>query len=348
MGNMPTVCRPSLSLPDHVVDLDDVVLHMQHQHSEHPRLGTALRLMRSTSVARRHLIDPLEIVTTPRTFGQRMRRYAEEGTRLGVSAAKQALDEADTVCAEIDNLIVVSCTGYLLPGLDAYIANQMGLESRVRRLSFTQVGCAGGAYSLARAQELHKAHTGAVTLIVAVELSSLSYQAGDSSIASFVSTALFGDAAAAVVIRDDRPGFQLNDAYEDLTHDSLGHISYVVDELGFHFDTNPRISRIVANAMPQLKEWLGKIGGPVDPEFLISHTGGPRIMHEVSKGLQIPTDMFRLSEKSLQGRGNTASVVVFDVLRQTFEDPPEVGDSGLIIAFGPGVTTVAVTGSWVG
>ncbi len=342
---MSTVCRPSLSLPDHVVDLDDVVLHMQHQHSGHPRLGTALRLMRSTSVATRHLIDPLEIVTTPRTFGQLMRRYAEEGSRLGVSAAKQALDEADTVCAEIDNLIVVSCTGYLLPGLDAYIANQLGLEPRVRRLSFTQVGCAGGAYSLARAHELHKAHPGGVTLIIAVELCSLSYQAGDSSIASFVSTALFGDAAAAAVIRDDRPGFRLNDAYEDLAPDSLEHISYVVDELGFHFDTNPRISRVVANAMPQLKKWLGK---SVNLGFLVSHTGGPRIMYEVSKGLQIPTDMFRLSEKSLQRRGNTASVVVFDVLRQTFENPPEEGDSGLIIAFGPGVTTVAVTGSWVG
>ncbi|UAL68463.1 type III polyketide synthase [Streptomyces angustmyceticus] len=329
------------------MSLDDVVFHMEQQHSEHDRLGTALNLMRSTSVETRHLVDPLEIVTSPRTFGQRMRRYAEEGTRLGVMAAKQALDEADTECAEIDNLIVVSCTGYLLPGLDAYIANQLGLESQVRRLSFAQVGCAGGAYALARARELHRASPGAVTLIVAVELCSLSYQAGDSSIASFVSTALFGDAAAAAVVRDNRPGFLLEDTYEELAPDSIGHISYVVDELGFHFDTNPRISRVVANAMPQLRNWLREVGEITEPEFLVSHTGGPRIMYEVSKGLRIPAEMFDLSEKSLKGRGNTASVVVFDVLRQTFENPPNSRDSGLIIAFGPGVTTVAVTGTWV-
>ncbi|MFI9236955.1 hypothetical protein [Streptomyces sp. NPDC053079] len=53
-----------------------------------------------------------------------------------------------------------------------------------------------------------------------------------------------------------------------------------------------------------------------------------------------------LSENSLTRRGNTASVVVLDVLEQTFARPPHHGAQGLVIAFGPGVTTVAVTGTW--
>ncbi|MCF3106161.1 type III polyketide synthase [Streptomyces roseoverticillatus] len=346
---MSTVCRPALSLPEHSATLDEVVDHMAGLHAGHPRIRSALGLMRNTSVRTRSLIDPFDTVTSPRTFGERMRRYATAGTELGVSAAERALAEADTTPDEVDHLLLVSCTGYLLPGLDAHIAGRLGLRRDARRLAFTQVGCAGGAYALARARELSLAHPGSVTLVVAVELCSLSYQPGDDRIASFVSTALFGDAAAACVVRDDRPGLRLDAAYEDLAPDTLRHISYDVDELGFHFDTDPRISRVVAESVPLLEAWLRthtSVLAP-QPDFLISHTGGPRIMYEVSKGLGIPPAMFELSENSLARRGNTASVVVLDVLAQTFAVPPHPGAKGLVIAFGPGVTTVAVTGTWV-
>ncbi|GGP33123.1 type III polyketide synthase [Streptomyces abikoensis] len=345
---MSTVCRPVLCLPEHTVTLDEAVSHMGALHSAHPRIGTAQRLMRNTSVRTRHLVDPFADVVRPRTFGERTRRYAEAGTELGVRAARGALAEAGTAPDEVDHLVLVSCTGYLLPGLDARVAGRLGLRRDVRRLAFTQVGCAGGAYALARARELAAVRPGSVTLIVAVELCSLSYQPGDDRIASFVSTALFGDAAAACVVREDRPGLRLDASYEDLAPDTLGHISYEVDELGFHFDTNPRISRVVAEAMPGLRRWL-EDETPVlapQPDFLVGHTGGPRIMYEVSKGLGIPPAMFELSENSLTRRGNTASVVVLDVLEQTFDDPPRAGAQGLVVAFGPGVTTVAVTGTW--
>ncbi len=345
---MSTVCRPVLCLPDHTATLDEVVAHMGRRHAGHPRIGSALQLMRNTSVRTRSLVDPFEEVTRFRTFGERMRRYAEAGTALGTRAAEGALENAETSPGDVDHLVLVSCTGYLLPGLDASIANRLGLRRNVRRFAFTQVGCAGGAYALARARELSLARPGSVTLVVAVEICSLSYQPDDDSIASFVSTALFGDAAAACVVREDRPGLRLDASYEDLAPGTLSHISYEVDELGFHFDTNPRISRVVAEAMPGLELWL-RTETPVlspGPDFLVSHTGGPRIMYEVSKGLGIPPALFELSENSLTRRGNTASVVVLDVLEQTFARPPHHGAQGLVIAFGPGVTTVAVTGTW--
>ncbi|MBL1095004.1 MULTISPECIES: type III polyketide synthase [Streptomyces] len=346
---MSVVCRPALSLPEHVVSLEEVISHTSKQHATHTRIKSALSLMRSTSVQSRSLIDPFEEVTRFRTFGQRMRRYAEAGTRLGVDAARHALAAADTHTREVDNMILVSCTGYLLPGLDAHIANEMGLRQNVRRLSFGQVGCAGGAYALSRARELEIAHPNSVTLVISVELCSLSYQPDDSSIASFISTALFGDAAAACVIRNDRPGMRIDNSHEELAPNTLGYISYGVDEFGFHFDTNPRISRIVAETMPGLGKWLLGNSDVLSPQpgFLISHTGGPRIMYEVSKGLGIPPEMFDLSENSLKRRGNTASAVVFDVLEQTFGQPPKSGETGLMLAFGPGVSTVAVTGTWV-
>ncbi|MFI9202214.1 type III polyketide synthase [Streptomyces sp. NPDC053048] len=345
---MSTVCRPVLRLPEHRATLDDVVSHMGRQHAGHPRIGTALQLMRNTSVRTRSLVDPFEEVTRRRSFGERMRRYAEAGTDLGAGAAEGALAAAETSLEEVDQLILVSCTGYLLPGLDAHIANRLGLRRDVRRLAFGHVGCAGGAYALARARELALARPGSVTLVVAVELCSLSYQPDDDTIASFVSTALFGDAAAACVVREDRPGLRLDASYEDMAPGTLAHISYDVDELGFHFDTSPRISRVIAESMPRLKRWLQEETAAFapQPDVLISHTGGPRVMYEVSKGLGIPPAMFELSENSLARRGNTAAVVVLDVLEQTFAEPPRDGATALLVAFGPGVSTVALVGTW--
>ncbi|WP_372411706.1 type III polyketide synthase [Streptomyces luteireticuli] len=345
---MSTVCQPVLCLPDHTLALDDVVDHMARRHAGHPRIRTATQLMRNTSVRTRSLVDPFEEVVRGRSFGERMRRYAEAGTDLGSRAAERALAAAGTTVDEVDHLLVVSCTGYLLPGLDAHLAARLGLRRGVRRLAFTQAGCAGGAYALARARELAVAHPGSVTLVVAVELCSLSYQPDDDRIASFVSTALFGDAAAACVVREDRPGLRLENAYEDLAPGTLGHISYDVDESGFHFDTNPRISRVVAEAMPGLRDWLRRETSVLapQPDVLVSHTGGPRIMYEVSKGLGIPPALFELSGNSLAERGNTASAVVLDVLEQTFATRPRPGAQTLVLAFGPGVTTVAVTGTW--
>lgn len=345
---MSTICRPAPVIPDHVVTLEEITDHMSRRHADHPRLGTALRLMQNTSVQKRFLVDPFDIVTSGRDFGARMRRYAEAGTEMGVRAAERALENADTAPSEIDQLIVVSCTGYCLPGLDAHIANRMKLSRTTRRLSFGQIGCAGGAAALVRASELARVYPGSTTLVIAVELCSLSYQPDDRSIASFVSTALFGDSAVACVVRDDRTGLRIGHTYEDLAPDTLGHISYEVDELGFHFDTNPRISRVVADAMPGLVRWLRTETDALAPlpDFLVSHTGGPRIMYEVSKGTGIPPHMFELSERCLTERGNTASAVVLDVLDRTFADPPRPGDTGLMIAFGPGVTTVALTGTW--
>lgn len=345
---MTIACRPALEYPPHVVHQDEVLDYVEKAHADHPRIRDVVRLMRSTEVETRAMALPFQEIVRPRSFGERNTTYLRICRELGFAAAQRALAQATTSPEEIDQLIVMSCTGFVMPGLDAHLIGELGLPRNVRRLPVSQLGCAGGAYALARAKDFADGHPGATTLIVAVELCSLSYQPGDTDLASFISTALFGDAAAACVVRSGRPGLHLDSVFDDLAPDSLRHIAYDVDELGFHFRTNPRISRLVGELMPLVAQWLKETEGAEawQPDFVLSHTGGPRIMHQVSKGLGIPRPMFVRSEESLTQRGNTASTVVLDVLAQTFDDPPEDGARGLMIAFGPGVTTTALTATW--
>ena len=97
-------------------------------------------------------------------------------------------------------IITVSCTGFMIPSVDAYLSPEMGFRPNVRRLPITELGCAAGAAGLTRAWEYLRAHPEATVLLVAVELPTLTFQRGDLSQANLISAILFGDGAAAAVI----------------------------------------------------------------------------------------------------------------------------------------------------
>ena len=71
---------------------------------------------------------------------------------------------------------------------------------RLARLPITESGCAGGVVGLARARDYLVAHPRAVALVLALEFASLTFQRWDRSAANVVSTAIFGDGGAAVVL----------------------------------------------------------------------------------------------------------------------------------------------------
>ena len=124
-------------------------------------------------------------------------------------AAADALAKADMVPTDVDLLMTVSCTGVMIPSLDAHLATAMGFRSDVRRLPVTELGCAAGAAGLAHAGEYLSAFPDRTALLVAVELPTLTFQRKDFSQANLISAVLFGDGAAGVVVtgRATRPVF---------------------------------------------------------------------------------------------------------------------------------------------
>src|SRR5205085_1709531 len=135
------------------------------------------------------------------------REYREKAIELGLRVTSDALARADMVPSDVDLLITVSCTGVMIPSLDAYLATEMGFRSDVRRLPITELGCAAGAAGLARAWEYLRAFPDRTALLVAVELPTLTFQRADVSQANLISSVLFGDGAAGVAITGrENPG----------------------------------------------------------------------------------------------------------------------------------------------
>ena len=361
---MATVCAPELVWPEHVIGQDAMVAAVAGRRAGLPHLGRGLEVMRNTEVATRRMVrsldDTLDDTLAGTGFGARNQLYATHAVRLGAEAGRRALASAGVDPIDIDALVVVSCTGYMLPGPDAYIAAQLGLRATVRRLPIQQLGCAAGGTAIAQAHDFLRAHPyryqdGRPTnhtnaLVIAVELCSLSYQPDRTSISDFISVGLFGDGAAATVVRgdDQAPGPRLIANAQHLVPDSTQVIAGTTSEEGFHFATNPKVRTTVPMVIPVIERFLEQHGTkPGDLEFVICHTGGPAVLRAVAEGLDLPTELLELSWQSLREVGNVSSVVVLDVLARTFrQQRPEHDATGLLLAFGPGFTTEMVLCTW--
>jgi 1,3,6,8-tetrahydroxynaphthalene synthase len=357
---MATVCAPELVWPEHVIGQEQMVAAVADRQAGLPHLDRGLQVMRNTEVATRRMVRSLDDTLGDdgdQSFGARNQLYASHAVRLGAEAGRRALASAGVDPIDVDALVVVSCTGYMLPGPDAYIAGELGLRSTVRRLPIQQLGCAAGGTAIAQAHDYLRAHPyrfedGRPTnvLVIAVELCSLSYQPEHTSISDFISAGLFGDGAAATVVRgDDRaPGPRLIANAQHLVPDSTQVIAGTTSEQGFHFATNPRVRTTVPTVIPVVERFLEQHGTkPGDLEFVICHTGGPAVLRAVADGLDLPADLLALSWDSLREVGNVSSVVVLDVLARTFtQQRPAHDATGLLLAFGPGFTTEMVLCAW--
>ncbi|MFC5156078.1 type III polyketide synthase [Streptomyces amakusaensis] len=345
------ITRPAVVVPEHVVTQDEIVTALGELFADVPHVERGLSLIRSTTVETRRLVAGLEEIFSERSFGVRNASYAEEVVRLGSEAARQALDAAGVAAAEVDHLVFVSCTGYSLPGPDAYIAQEIGCRPTMRRTPIQQLGCAAGVSAMAEAFNFLQAYPDATVLAVAAELSSLSFQPDESTLSDFISNGIFGDGAAAAVLRRAdaaSTGFHMWGARQHLLPASQSVIAGQTTERGFHFKTDPRVRNTVPKVIPEIESFLAEFGTkPGDLGFCVSHTGGPLIMDGVEKGLSLPDGALRHSRESMARIGNTSSVSVFDVLRRHHDEgSPEHASPGLVVAFGPGFTTEMIVGAW--
>ena len=231
-----TIAATATALPPHTITRDDVKYYMGRVFDIPDRkLEAMMSIVDNARVHKRHAIFPIEYTVEPRALSKTNQEYMEHAIKLGREAAEKCLERAGLAPADIDLIITVSCTGFMIPSLDAYLIHLMGFRPNVRRMPFTELGCAAGAMALGRAADYLKAKPGGNVLIIAVELPSLTFQRKDISQANLISSILFGDGAAAVVVRGKAvhgPKILFSETYT--FPDSLGAMGFDLRDSGFH------------------------------------------------------------------------------------------------------------------
>lgn len=294
----------------------------------------------NAGIEKRHIVRPVEWYEGEHGWKTRNAVYLEAAEKLYVEAARKALDRAGVAAGEIDALVTVSTTGIATPSLEARVAGRMGFRNDVERLPIFGLGCAGGVTGLAAAARLAAAAPGRTILFVTVELCSTSIRLDKLSKANIVATALFGDGAAAVVLRSGaEAAVEVEGGGEILWPDTLGIMGWDVEDpgLGVIFDRSipPFVEENMAKAVTQI---LARVGRERDEIARFTcHPGGAKVVAALEQSLGLGEGALDHERAVLRDYGNmSAPTVLFVLERLLASGMPE---RTMLLALGPGFTT---------
>jgi alkylresorcinol/alkylpyrone synthase len=353
-GSSPpiTIAATATAVPPFRIGRDQVKQYLQRVFSlSDDRLEAMLAIVDHSQVRQRYCIDPIETIIQPRTLDQVNREYAAHAVRLGATVAEDCLARAGIGAAQVDLFITVSCTGVMIPSLDAHLANRFGFRSDVRRLPITELGCAAGAAALAHAADYLRAYPDATVLVVAVELPSLTFQRYDTSQANLISSILFGDGAAAAIVTGDSAarGPRIARTESFLFPHSLDAMGFDLQTSGFHIVLSRDVPELIRKEVRGLVDgFLGRAG--VRREELgafIVHPGGRKLLTFIEEELGLSVADTECSWHVLREYGNQSSVSVLFVLHEWLaRHAAPQGAHGLIAAFGPGFSANLLLLRW--
>jgi alkylresorcinol/alkylpyrone synthase len=340
-----TLLAVGTALPEHILT---PALRRSLLETVWPRL----KLIRTTAEeggGDRHLVVAPEQLLAQRGLTESMELYAVEATRLAEAAGRRALDAAGVAAGEIDVVITVSCTGYVVPSIDVALAERLGLRPDAVRLPITQLGCSGGAAGLGFAHRHLVAYQRQRVLVIAVEVPSLNFQPDDSSLDNLTASMVFGDGAAAAVLTgsDLAPrGLQILSAGSQLIPASARLLGYDLRSDGFHVVLDRRLPRLIeARIGAAVGDFLGKAEMP-RIDFLAAHGGGPRILDAVQKALGLDDALLAPSRQTFEQVGNVSSASVLFTLTALAESLGKTPSDGLGIGLGPGVSVELLQLGW--
>ncbi len=294
----------------------------------------------NAGIAKRHIVRPLEWYEGEHGWRARNAVYIEAAEALYIEAAEKALERAGIRAADVDALVTVSTTGIATPSLEARVAGRMGFRSDAERIPVFGLGCAGGVTGLSAAARLAAAAPGRTVLFVTVELCSTSIRLDKLSKANIVATALFGDGAAAAVLRSGEAGaLQIEGGGEILWPDTLGIMGWDVDDPGLGVIFDRAIPPFVEESMDAaVGRILAKIGMERDAIGRFTcHPGGAKVVAALEQALHLAPDALDHERAVLRDYGNmSAPTVLFVLERLLTSGMPE---RTMLLALGPGFTT---------
>src|SRR5215469_17989404 len=346
------IAATATAVPPHTITRDDVKYYMGRVFDiPERRLEAMMSIVDNAQVHKRHAIFPIEYTVDPRPLSKTNNEYIEHAIKLGVEATQKALERAGMKAEEIDLIITVSCTGFMIPSLDAHLINLLGFRSDVRRMPFTELGCAAGAMAMGRASDYLQAYPGSNVLVISVELPSLTFQRKDISQANLISSILFGDGAAAVVISSKpagrNPRILTSETYT--FPDSLGAMGFDLKDSGFHILLSKDVPEMIGAKIEELVDSFLSRHGQTRQSIRgwILHPGGSRLLGNVETALGLTKCQTQPSRDILGNVGNLSSATILFILQEWLEKRPLKKDEvAMAAAFGPGFSAEFLLLQW--
>jgi len=339
-------------LPKYYKDTKDIIpfvkLWMQDQDSRFQR--KVIKLFEGAAVDKRYSIMDPEEVFTATSFEEKNDIYTREVVKLAEQSLKKSLDKAHLKATDLDYIITVSCTGIMIPSMDAYLINSLAMKQDIVRLPVTEMGCAAGVSGIIYAKNFLKSNPNKRAAVVAVEAPTATFQLEDYSMTNIVSAAIFGDGASAVILSSYE-----EDEGPKIVDEAMYHFYDATHMMGFKL-VNSGLQMILDKEVPQkIAAHFPKIIHPFlernnltiqDIHHLIFHPGGKKIVQTVEELFGVLGKNINDTKEVLRLYGNMSSATVLYVLERFMDRSPAKGERGIMLSFGPGFSAQRILLEW--
>jgi len=314
------------------------------------------RLHSRTGVEGRYFSRPLKDYYDLDTWGKTNDVWIETAEQLGEQALCALLTESKLPPEKIGTIISVSVTGIACPSIEARLINKLRLPTHIKRTPIFGLGCVAGASGLARAADYVRAYPDQAAILLSVELCSLTWQRDNVSVPNLISSGLFGDGAAAVLVVGSQLAAEVGYKGPDVaasqptfypdSHDVMG---WEISEKGFRIVLSADVPTVVREHLGRnVDDFLASQGlVRSDIGSWIMHTGGPKVLEANAEALGLTREDFALSWDALRRAGNLSSASVLMVLNDVMrEHRPQPGTRSLLVAMGPGFCSEMLLLNW--
>ena len=333
------------AVPPYVISQSDAAFFATSAFGERfPEFGQVAGVFMTSGIRRRRAVRPLEWYMQPLGWPERSEAYVDGACALFIESARDALDKAGLRAADVDTVVTVSSTGITTPSIEARAAGAMGFRPDVERVPVFGLGCAGGVSGLSIAARMAQSRPGSNVLLVAVETCTLSFRSDQLTKANVVATALFGDGAAALLLRaDEGAGTEVEAAAQHTWPDTLDIMGWSVDAegLGVIFDRSiPPFAE--EHFGPAARAMLARAGLALgDVDRFVCHPGGAKVVTALERALSLPQGLLSDERAVLEDYGNMSAPTVFFVLEKALATG--LPKRTLMTAMGPGFSAAIAT-----
>lgn len=325
--------------PPYVFRQEDVMAKAAEVFGHKPELMQRMaKSYGNAGVRQRNSCVPLEWYAAPHGWPERAQLFEDNAIRLLTQAGRNALKAADIAAKDVAATVTVSSTGFTTPSLDSLLQGPLGLAPTVQRLPVFGLGCAGGVIGLSRAAAIARAMPGRWVLFLCTELCGLTFRPADDSKANIIGTTIFGDGAAALLLRadDDTALARINAWGEHTWPDSRDIMGWRVEDDGLGVVFSRSIPNLVREKMRGVTDAFLSTQGLAQDDLsgLIVHPGGEKVLEALEACYEMPEGGLSDARAVLADHGNMSAVTVLAVLERTLAR----GAKGrhLMTALGPG------------
>jgi predicted naringenin-chalcone synthase len=313
------------------------------------KLALFKRMAGRAQIAHRYsFLEPLEVAdridrqglydaTGHAGTAARMALYEQHAPQLALAAVEGLHlgdDERPT------HIIVTSCTGFMAPGLDLYLLHALGLPGSTERTLVGFMGCYAAINGLKLAHHIVRSDPAARVLMVNVELCTLHLQPTD-DVEALLSFLIFADGAAASLITARPAGVEIAGFTAGIVPETADQITWQIGDQGFDMYLSGAVPATVGRGLEPVIAALREKTGIAEFTHWVVHPGGRSVLDAAQQAMTLRPEALAASRRVLEAYGNMSSPTVMFALADVMAEALP-GQTGVAMAFGPGVTAEMV------